>query len=198
MKEFSVIAKGLYCIIVFLFCGLITIVSTKHETFPIYQYGFGLDNAGNLYIGSTYDIFVYNSSGEKINQFPAVYIKYLMTVYNEKIFIKGTEHYIVLDLQGNILDEIRIDSKEAKAIPEIYRYKFYSNDGSRYELKNILFRAKIYQLDNNAKEIVWKLPITQFVPKVIYYIVIASGILSTISLMFQLGIIDKSKIIRRL
>ena len=189
-KDLSILVQGIYCFVVTLFLLLFSFFA-KHEILPIYQYGFGLDGQGNIYIGSTYDVFVYNSSGEKINQFPAGYTRYLMSIDDEKIFIKGTEHCLVLDLNGNVLNEIEIDSYGDNHLPLFKRYKWYAEDGTLYELKNILLRPQILREDKGLKTPVWQLPLDEYLPKLAFYLIASSDLVCALSLFYRLGLIDK-------
>lgn len=134
--------------------------------------GFGVDSAGNFYIGKDGIkgkggiINIYSNDKYIGSIDPPTSRAYLFTVSNDDTILLSTGAYVYkMDLYGNLL------SKEEDMNSHLYtklqfQRKFICGDGNEYIIKSLLGRTVIY----SENRIIFKMPLLDYAIKIIYFL----------------------------
>ena len=126
--------------------------------------GFAVDKEDNLYIGTPSLIKVYSQNGYILRSFsPKTSRGYDFTIKDGEVVLidKGDKQY-ALDLYGNYLQEVTDDDLRISNSNE-----FVSESGNVYKVTNRLFRTTIWTVEGNFERLVFKMPIRDYIVKLL-------------------------------
>ena len=126
--------------------------------------GYGVDSAGNLYIGRLHQVEVYQK-GVRVNTLEIPVSRgWCMTVSNDEIIVANMSSIFVLDLAGNVVREE--EDRHGKIFYSIKDTKqVLGADGSQYSLSDI---GGIIQITENGKTI-YQSPIEDILAKLTFW-----------------------------
>ena len=129
--------------------------------------GFSIDNEDNLYVGMPSVIKVYSAEGEFLRSFsPKTSRGYsFMVEGGEKVLIDTGNKLFILDLYGNVLNEIEDSYSRIKN-----SNKFVSNSGNKYVVNNYIFRTSVSLLRDGSKRTIFKMPALDYIIKLLDWI----------------------------
>ena len=184
MKKFNCFFSKKLSTFIFLICLVKTIlfiiVFSGHVC--ISYNGFAVDKEENLYVGMPSSIKVYSSEGDVLRSFsPKTSRGYSFTIKDgEVVLINTGDKLYTLDLYGNILSVVKCSNSE-----NTNSNKFISKLGNEYVVHNYMFRTSVSILDNGCERIVFKMPIQDYIVKLLDTISDITLFLSVCVLVFK-------------
>lgn len=129
-----------------------------------------VDSTGRLYMGERLWIGVYED-GQRVDELVRGNHRYYeFTIIDDQIHFWGTENLRkIYDLDGNLVER-RLESHHTSVLSKQEKRQFTTEDGSRYELENGVFkRARVvrYQPDG-SEEIVFRTPLGLYLAKLAF------------------------------
>ena len=106
--------------------------------------GFAIDHNNDIYLGK-------DSTIEVLDQ----------------IKISTGDYLYLTDLSGNLISKKDISSYTDDDLLRENRYEFIASDGVHYIMKNHFLRPCIYRIDETQKTIIYKMPIFDYIVKLI-------------------------------
>ena len=138
-------------------------------------YGFAVDSNSNIYLGRTSNIYVINQSGEFKQNISAMTSRgYSFTIISDKILISTGEYLYTKSLTGDLIEKKPINNYKENPLTNISKSEYVDSNGTKYVMKNELFRTHIYRIESNEKIDVYQMPILDYVIKLIFYAVLLS------------------------
>lgn len=132
----------------------------------IIWHGFGVDSQGQIYIGTSKSIDVFEQ-GMKVDSIPIpVFRSYYFTVDNDVLLIAATRDVYTLDLQGAELTHTFDPSAHIYASLKHKRVA-QSRDGATYRAHNVLLRSTVSKKNGT---LVYMMPLYDFIIKVLLYL----------------------------
>jgi len=155
--------------------GMTCMLLIVSQTVSISFKGFAVDSSGKLYIGKEEWIDVYEND-ELVNKITTMTSRgYVFTIQEDDTILlaSGTTILHIIDLNGNIIDEKKADS--VQTFYSLSRKKeFVAKNGNRYFLEKSWGRIKILKVDENVTEIIYKMPLLDYITKITFTLVFIS------------------------
>lgn len=131
--------------------------------------GFAIDHNNNIYLGKDSTIEVLDYDGKvlrSISPYTSRGYKFTITPDNQ-IKISTGDYLYLTDLSGNLISKKDISNYTDDDLLRENRYEFISSDGVHYKMKNHFLRPCIYRIDATKKTIIYKMPIFDYIVKLI-------------------------------
>ena len=145
------------------------LITTSTGKVSISYDGFAIDNNSNIYLGKNSAIEVLNYDGKILrNISPYTSRGYKFTITSNNQIKISTGNYLYLtDLSGNLISKKEITDYKDDELISVNRYKFVTSDGTQYVMKNHFLRTCIYQMHGKQKTIVYKMPVFDYIVKLL-------------------------------
>ena len=126
--------------------------------------GFAIDHNNDIYLGKDSTIEVLDYDGKVLRSISP----YTFTITPDNQIKISTGDYLYLtDLSGNLISKKDISSYTDDDLLRENRYEFIASDGVHYIMKNHFLRPCIYRIDETQKTIIYKMPIFDYIVKLI-------------------------------
>lgn len=137
--------------------------------------GFAVDSAGVLYVGKNTAIEKYDNEKMIGTINPKTSRAYVFTIQNDKILLSTSAVVYTLDLSGNTIEEHA--DVGTRMFNELQKTKnrYITQSNREYTMKSHFGRAIIY----SGKEIVYQMPILDYIVKILFFAVIMSVLVVT-------------------
>lgn len=166
MKKYKYCFFNKLSAFIFLICFLKTIlfILISSGNVCIDYDGFAVDKDENLYVGMTSLIRVYSPEGDILRSFsPKTSRGYSFTIEDgETVFVDSGDKQYILDLYGNLLSTVMGNYSKA-----INSDRFISKSGNEYVVHNRMLRTSISIVDDGCESVVFKMPIKDYIVKLL-------------------------------
>jgi len=126
--------------------------------------GFAVDEQGRLYLGRQKRIDVIDK-GVVVDEYDAPFRGYALSFSNGLLIVDLGDERCILDSTGRIV--LREEDHEYTN-----KHSFVSENGTRYIMRNVLLRPSIYMGQGEYKELLYQMPIFDYVVKILMCILV--------------------------
>lgn len=143
-------------------------------------YSFAVDSFGKLYVGKDSKIEVYIDQSLVKSIFPMTTKGYLFTIENDdSILLSDASTVYVMDLNGIVLSQREDQFSTVYSKLNSNKEIFVTTSGMKYIKRNILGRIEITQDFENTSTVVYRMPLLDYVVKVVFWTILVSGFIIT-------------------
>ncbi len=136
--------------------------------------GFSVDADGNIYIGKLGRIDVISPGGDLIRTIDTQTnrgYEFMISDCNT-IYLNATGSFMILDLEGNLLQEpVAYSELHYKQKPAFHRTKYIAPDGTIYLLRKPFGRPTILRVEKESMTPVYKMPLSDYAVRILLQLV---------------------------
>jgi hypothetical protein len=159
-------------------------------------YSFAVDSSGKLYVGKDSKIEVYDNQSLIKSIFPMTTKGYLFTVESDdSILLSDASTVYIMDLNGVVLSQNEDQFSETYSKLSSGKNMFVSWNGEKYLKRSNWGRVEIIHIAENTSTIIYKMPILDYIVKVVFWLLFISVFIITPVIHFQWksGVLRESK-----